>query len=90
MAEAPTDAGSASDAGPVVVVSEPVIPASGDRQLAAIEEMARKGLAAFAAKDYGKALKLLNKAQAQCEHKKKLAAACAQLNVCLLYTSRCV
>jgi serine/threonine protein kinase/HEAT repeat protein len=81
VAEAPTDAGSAGDAGPVAVVSEPVIPASGDRQLAAIEEMARKGLAAFAAKDYGKALKLLNKAQAQCEHKKKLAAACAQLNV---------
>ena len=53
---------------------------SGDRELAAIAEIARGGLAAFASKDYSRALKLLSKAERQCERKKKLAAACATLS----------
>ena len=53
---------------------------SGDKALDAIGQLARKGLQAFAAKDFGKALKLLNKAEKQCEKKKSLADACAQLS----------
>ena len=53
---------------------------SGDKALDAIGQLARKGLQAFSAKDFGKALKLLNKAQKQCEKKKSLADACAQLS----------
>jgi HEAT repeat protein len=77
----PPDAGTApniADAGP----GEPALPVegSGDKALDAIGQLARKGLQAFSAKDFGKALKLLNKAEKQCEKKKSLAEACAQLS----------
>ena len=70
--EAP-DAGTSDSA-------SPVIDGGGDKALDAIGQLARKGLQAFSAKDFGKALKLLNKAEKQCEKKKGLAEACAQLS----------
>lgn len=53
----------------------------GDKALDAISQLARKGLQAFASKDFSKALKLLNKAEKQCERKKSLAEACAGLTL---------
>ena len=90
----PVDGGSdASAAAPVQDAGEPprvsdagasdtltTVENSGDKALDAIGQLARKGLQAFSAKDFGKALKLLHKAEKQCEKKKSFAEACAQLS----------
>ena len=67
-------------AAPILEHNGAVSEVSDDRELAAIQELARSGLAAFASKDYSRALKLLSKAERQCEKKKKLAAACTTLS----------
>ena len=76
----PVDAGAGADAAEAAPTSgEPE--STGDRALDAISQLARKGLQAFSAKDFGKALKLLSKAEKQCERKRSLAEACASLSL---------
>lgn len=88
-AEAPRDGGTSPDAGGATAGSDPTTvgePAGGDGRGAApkikplaAEPFARAGLAAYAAKDFKGAQKLLEKVHSLCSRDRKRASECAAL-----------